>query len=372
MSVKKMEIAIPDEVLDDLKKRLERTRLPSAAPGAAWSMGADVAYLKELVSYWQKGFDWRKQEKKLNAFSHFTTEIEGQKLHFVHHKSKNEGATAILLLHGWPDSFYRYYKVLPILAENYDVIVPSLPGFGFSGHTALASEPAADLLAKLMVEELGYDKFVVAGGDIATPIIHQLAAKHAANLNLLYLTDAGYPNGTEDFTTLSPAEQKFVEQSQRWWYMEGAYNMEQSTKPQTLGLGLNDSPVGLAAWIVEKFYAWSGSPKDIEKLFTKDELLTNIMLYWATETITSSMRTYLENTRAMYMTGGPKPLQKTGAPTAIGSFPNENVPVPRDWAARTFNVQRFTELKQGGHFAALEQPELFAADLSAAIDALVS
>lgn len=365
-----MKIDIPDSVLDDLKKRLEYTRIPDAVPNAGWSMGTDISYIKELVEYWQKDFDWRKQEKKLNEFNHFTTIIDGQKLHFIHQKSEKENAPAVLLLHGWPDSFYRFYKVLPLLAKNYDVIVPSLPGFGFSGHTALSSEPTAHLLEKLMVDVLGYTQYAVAGGDISMPIVYELASQHAESLNILYLTDAGYPNGTEDFSTLSAPEQQFVGQSQRWWYMEGAYNMEQSTKPQTLGFGLNDSPVGLAAWIIEKFHAWSGAPKDIEKLFTKDELLTNITIYWITETIASSMRTYLENTRAAYMTGMPKPLQKTTVPAAFGSFPNENVPTPREWAERTFNAQRFTSLKKGGHFAALEEPELFASDITAALEEL--
>ena len=220
-------------------------------------------------------------------------------------------------------------------------------------------------MTKLMTDVLGYKTFVAAGGDLATGIIQRMALNHPQVIRGVHLTDVGYPTGGEDLSALSPAEQQFAEKAQRWWYMEGGYNIVQSTKPQTLSFGLNDSPAGLAAWMVEKFYSWSGCKDDLEKHFSKDELLTNIMIYWVTQTADSSVRTYLENIRAMYAQGMPKPLGRSTVPAAVAAFPNESIAVPREWADRFLNVRRFTDFPRGGHFGALEEPELFANDLLA-------
>jgi pimeloyl-ACP methyl ester carboxylesterase len=363
MSVKSFAINVPNEVLDDLQERLSRTRWTDEVDGSDWGMGTSLGYMKDLVSYWQSKYNWRKHEAEFNKLNHFKANVDGIELHFIHQKSKNPKAIPLLLIHGWPDSFYRFHKVIPLLSETFDVIVPSLPGFGFSERKAMSAEATADLLAKLMTDELGYHQFVAAGGDIGTNIVQALARKHSDTVTAIHLTDAGFPNGSEDFSTMTPAEQQFAGKCQQWWYMEGAYNALQSTKPQTIGFGLSDSPVGLAAWIVEKFYAWSDNKGDIEKSFTKDELLTNIMIYWVTETITSSMRTYLENTRALYAQGPPKPAPRSDVPAAIASFPAENVPLPREWAERSVNVQRFTTMQRGGHFGAWEEPELYTKDI---------
>ena len=358
---KKFTINVPRAKIDELAMRLDTVHFPQASKDADWSYGTDLAYMKKLVSYWRDSFDWHTVEKKLNKFDQFTADVKGTEIHFIHHKSANPDATPLLLIHGWPDSFYRFYKVIPLLSEKFHVVVPSLPGFGFSEKVAMNNTVTADLLASLMHDELGYEAFAVSSGDIGTPIVQALASNHKDAVDFVHLTDTGYPMGAEDFSTMTPEEQAFAGNCQQWWYTEGAYNMLQSTKPQTLAFGLSDSPVGLASWMVEKFNTWSDG--GIEKAFTKDEILTNISIYYFTDTITTAIRTYAENTRAMYATGMPKPPAKIEVPTAVASFPADTIPVVKDWANRNANIVRFTTMPKGGHFAALEQPELFANDI---------
>jgi pimeloyl-ACP methyl ester carboxylesterase len=374
MRARPFKIEVKQSVLGDLKERLARTRWPDEATGAGWGMGTSLAYVKELADYWQRKYDWRKQEAELNRFKHFKGEVDGTELHFIHEHGKGPNPTPVILTHGWPDSFYRFHKVIPMLTDpgnfggeardSFDVVVPSMPGFGFSERKAMPAAAVAELWAKLMTDVLGYDKFMAAGGDLGTDVTKTLAVNHPDVVSAIYLTDVGFPNGTEDFSTMSPAEKEYAGKCQQWWFTEGAYNMLQSTKPQTLGYGLNDSPAGLAAWIVEKFFAWSDSNGNIEKRFTKDELLTNIMIYWVTETINSSIRMYLENARAIYATGGgPKPATRVEVPTGVAAFPGDTVVLPREWAERNVNLKHFTQMKQGGHFGAMEEPGLYAQDL---------
>lgn len=369
MAVRPFSIRIPDSVLQDLQERLARTLWPDEPNGPPWSYGTDPGFLKDLVGYWQKGFDWRKQEASLNSFRHFTAEIDGLTVHFIHEPGRGKDPRPLLLTHGWPDSFYRFSKVIPMLTDparfggdpgrSFDVIVPSLPGFGFSGHTSLNNDRVADLWVKLMTKELGYRRFMAAGGDLGSQVGMSLGRLHPEAVAAIHVTEVGFPTGQEDFKTLSPDEQKFAAYCQQWWAMEGAYNALQSTKPQTIGCSLTDSPVGLAAWIVEKFHSWSGNRTDV---FTRDELLTNIMIYWVTRTANSAGRMYAENARATYgQPGGPKPLPRVTVPTAVAHM-SRDVPLPRAWAERQANVQRFTDL-EGGHFAALEVPETYANDV---------
>ncbi|AXY78513.1 epoxide hydrolase [Paraflavitalea soli] len=373
-AVQPFRIEIRQQVLDDLTTRLKQTRWADAPDNAGWNYGTNPDYLRELVNYWITQYDWRKQEAALNKFPQFKTTIDGVGIHFLHIKGKGRNAKPLLLVHGWPDSFFRFYKVIPMLTdpasyggnpdESYDVIVPSLPGFGFSGHVALADDSTAKIMDKLMTEVLGYQTFVAAGGDMGTGIIKSMAVQFPQAVKAIHLTDVGYPNGTEDWSKMSPAEQEFGQVIQRWWYAEGAYNMMHSTKPQTLAFGLNDSPVGLASWILEKFNTWSDNKGNIENSFTKDELITNIMIYWVTQTINSSMRTYLENARASYGPQGPKAPVRVEVPTGVASFPGE-APLPKEWAERMVNVKRFTKMEKGGHFAALEEPRLWVGELNA-------
>jgi pimeloyl-ACP methyl ester carboxylesterase len=375
MSIQPFTIQVPQATLDDVHERLARTRWTDEIPGAGWDYGTNLGYLKELVDYWQRTFDWRKQEAKLNQFAQFRADIDGLGIHFIHERGKGPNPLPILLTHGWPDSFYRMHKIIPLLADptryggdpadSFDVIVPSIPGFGFSDRpTALGMTSArtAEWFARLMTDVLGYQRFAAAGGDIGSRVTRLLALAHPDRLVGIHLTDVGYPGDpafTSDLSDLSEADQRFFGALQQWWMQEGAYNMLQSTRPQTLAYGLNDSPVGLASWIVEKFRAWSDCDGDVERRFTKDELLTNIMIYWATETINSSIRTYYNDSRATpALTSG----QRIEVPTGVALFPKELLP-PRALAERFLRVELWTEMPQGGHFAALEEPELLAEDL---------
>lgn len=372
--MKEFTIDVSREELEDLRLRLKNTRWTDNPEADEWSFGTNSNYLKQLVTYWKDGFDWRAQESMLNRFPHFKATVDGIEIHFVHVKGHGKNPRPIILTHGWPDSFFRFHKVIPMLADpqshggtpdqSFDVVVPSVPGFGFSQQIALTDERIAELWSKLMQETLGYDRFFAAGGDVGSGVSKTLAIRFPDQVRAIHLTDVGYPNGTEDWSTMSPAEQEFGEFIGQWWMTEGAYNMIQSTKPQTLGYALNDSPVGLAAWIVEKFHGWSDHQGNIENRFTKDELLTNVMIYWVTRTINSSMRYYAENARANFTEHGPKPSVKVAVPTAVACFPGD-APSPEEWAARQVNLKRFTKFPKGGHFAPLEVPDLYVNDLRA-------
>jgi pimeloyl-ACP methyl ester carboxylesterase len=375
MSIQSFNIAIPQATLDDLRERLARTRWTDEVEGAGWDYGTNLAYLKELVDYWQHEFDWRAQEKKLNEFAQFRTQIDGMGIHFIHERGKGPNPTPILLNHGWPDSFYRMSKIIPMLtdpasyggdpADSFDVIVPSLPGFGFSdrpGKDGMKLERTAELLARLMVDVLGYKRYAAHGGDFGSPITQLLALAHPESLVGIHVTDIGFYNLYNHQPDLSEAEQCYLGAQQGWFFQEGAYAMIQGTKPQTLAYGLNDSPVGLASWIVEKFRAWSDCDGDIEKSYTKDELLTNIMIYWVTQTINSSFGYY----RSMYSTKL-QAGQHIEVPAAFARFPKDipGIDPPRTLAERHLRVTRWTQMPRGGHFAALEEPALLAEDLRA-------
>ncbi|HEY8957038.1 epoxide hydrolase family protein [Chitinophaga sp.] len=356
-TVKPFKIDVQQTVLDDLQTRLRQTRWPDAPDNIGWKYGTDPVFLKSLVAYWQNGYDWRKQEAALNAIPQFTVEIDGTTLHFQHIKSKNPNARPLLLLHGWPDCFYRYHKVIPLLTGDYDIVVPSLPGFGFSSHEAMTDDGSAKTIATLMKDVLGYKSFLVAGGDVGSNIARSIANLYPENVAAVHLSDVGYPNGSEDWSTMSKAEQEFGQFIQQWWFSEGAYAMLHATKPQTQAYGLNDSPVGLASWITEKFKGWSTPDGTIEDHFTKDELLTNIMIYWVSQTINSSMRTYAVGAFQQLASG-----QKVNTPTGVAIFPGD-APTPKEWAERRVNLKQFTVMQKGGHFAALELPELWAKEV---------
>jgi pimeloyl-ACP methyl ester carboxylesterase len=375
MDAKRFTINIPQAALDDLQERLRNSRFPDEpeAAAAGWQNGTDVTYMKELVDYWQHKYDWRKHELALNKFAHFKAQVNGVDIHFIHERSKKPNAKALILTHGWPDSFYRFHKVIPLLTDTFDVVVPSLPGFGFSERRAMNSSAIADLWAKLMTEVLGYESFLAAGGDLGSPVTKSLAKYHANVVQAVHLTDVGYPTGQEDPNSLTEAEQEFVNMAQWWSMTEGAYLFVQGNKPQSLAYGLNDSPVGLAAWIVS-FVNGGNEPTVADDAFRgRDELLTNIMIYWLTETAGSAARMYREEAKTTY--GGdwnaqPAMLQKSDVPAAVALFPGDSQ-FPLEWAERQgLNVKRFTRLPKGGHFAALDAPEVFVKDVSEAFTEL--
>ena len=370
--VRPFEIAVDDAVLDDLRQRLADTRWPDEIPGSEWDYGSNLAYIKELCEYWRTDFDWRAQEKKLNAFNHFKSVVDGLDIHFIHEKGNGPNPIPLVITHGWPSTFFEMTKIIPLLADPaahggdpvdaFDVVAPSLPGFGFSQASrdrGMEIGRVADLWAKLMTENLGYGKFVAVGGDIGAGVTSRLAYSHADKLHGVHLTSVTRPNPYlgPDARPLTDAERAHSAQRERWFADEGGYNHLQGTKPQTLSYGLNDSPAGVCAWIVEKWRTWSDCNGDVESVYTKDELLTTVTIYWATQTIGSSVRMYRENQTHVWDMAKD---EKVPAPAGLAMFPQEIARPPREWAERSYNVGRWQEMPRGGHFAAFEEPELLA------------
>jgi pimeloyl-ACP methyl ester carboxylesterase len=351
--------AVPDAALDDLRLRLQNTRWPSVVAGSGWERGANLDYLRELVDYWRTSFDWRAQESALSRLTHERVRVSGLSLHQIHQRAAEENALPLLLLHGWPDSFLRYTKALPLL-DGFHRVVPSLPGFGFSERPAAPGWTAmrmADALAELMTVN-GYERFVVSGGDVGSSIAEQLARRHTDRVIALHLTDVPYTHlFSVDPAELTEPERAYLSAGRAWQMSEGAYALIQSTKPTTAAVGLADSPAGLAAWIVEKLHSWSDCDGQLERRFTRDEILTWVTLYWVTNTIGSSFLPYVE-----YQPGSD---DEVTVPTGVTIFPKDLVPAPRQFAERFFRIVRWTELRTGGHFTAWEEPEAFASELTA-------
>ena len=358
--------------IDDLRGRLRATRWPDAPADAGWSLGTDVVYLRELVAYWADGFDWPAQEAALNRLPRFRAPVGGLGIHFVHARAVAPVGPALplVLSHGWPDSFWRYSKVIPLLtdpgahgadpADAFDVVVPDLPGFGYSDIPAapLNSIDVAGLWAELMAG-LGYARFGAAGGDLGSHVSRYLALDHPDRVVAVHRTDAGLALFSGDPADLAPEERTWLASGAAWGAAEGAYAAMHRSKPQTAAVGLTDSPAGLAAWIVEKLRAWSDCAGDLESAFSRDEILTNLTIYWLTGTIGSSMRMYAANAAIP-----PAQLaRRVEVPSGFSIFPADLVRPPRAWLERTANVVRATEPARGGHFAPLEEPELYAREL---------
>ena len=377
MKVRPFTIAVENSVLDDLRQRLADTRWPDEIPNTGWDYGSNLTYIKELVDYWRTDFDWRAQEAKLNAFNHFKSEVDGLDIHFIHEKGKGPNPIPLIITHGWPSCFFEMTKIIPLLADpasyggdaadSFDVVAPSLPGFGFSDHAqdrGMEVQRVAGMWNKLMTQNLGYPKFGAQGGDIGSGVTARLGFAHSDTLYGIHLTSITRPTpylgpGSKPVTD---AEQALITQRDKWFQDEGGYNHIQGTKPQTLAYGLNDSPVGLAAWIVEKYRTWSDCGGDVEKSYTKDELLTIVTIYWVTQTISSSTRMYFENQKHLWTM---EKDQKVPTPAGMAMFPQEISKPPREWGERSYHVRRWTEMASGGHFAALEEPQLLAEEVRA-------
>jgi pimeloyl-ACP methyl ester carboxylesterase len=365
------------EQLDDLRERLERTRLAPALSGAEWTHGTPPAHLGELVEYWRDSFDWGAAEKRLNELPQFQTEVDDCTLHFVHAKGVGPRPFPLLFTHGWPGSFWEVHKIIGPLtdpathggdpADAFDVVAPSLPGYGFSPHPGrpgLGPKAIADLLNSLMVEVLGHSRYGAQGGDWGAVITTCLGRDHGGTVAGIHLNMiAAMPVLDEHSAPLSRAEQEFVDNQRLWRTEEGGYGHIQGTKPSTLAAGLADSPAGLAAWIVEKFRSWSDCDGDVESVFSKDELLTNITLYWLTNTIGTSARLYYESQHDR--ASSPTEPCYIDTPTGFARFPKEIWAPPREWVERAHNLVRFTEFERGGHFAALEQPDALVEEIRA-------
>jgi len=374
-------ISIAQTTIDDLRNRLARTRWTSQVDRSDWHYGTDLNYLRELTDYWRHHYDWQKHETALNQFHHFKVEIDGIGIHFIHERGKAANSFPIVLTHGYPDSFYRFAKIIPMLVDpesfggraedSFDVVVPDLPGYGFSDKSTTDGTlfQVNDLWVHLMTKTLGYQKFGAHGGDWGSTVTEQLAQNHSDLVVAIHLTDVPFGHLFQKPDDPTSAEKKFFEKNEKWLQKEGAYALIQSTKPHSLAAALNDSPAGLAAWLVEKFRTWSDCNGEIESRFTKDELLTHIMIYWVTESIGSSFLPYYEYANASALTWTKESLKKfvgsSKVPAGFAQFPKDISHPPREWAERFFNVQRWTEMTRGGHFAAMEEPALLAEDIRA-------
>ena len=375
MAAENFTVEIPDAVLADLARRLEAARWPDELEAAGWEYGSKLDYIRSLAEYWRHGYDWRRQEKVLNTFPQFRLALDGLHIHFIHARGTGPAPLPLILTHGWPGSFIEMLKLIPLLTDPaahggsaedaFDVIVPSLPGYGFSDRPRVPGmdpQKIAGLWARLM-QELGYERFGAQGGDWGSTISIALGLAHPERLvgiHLNYIAGRFLLGGTLNNTPEDDMERAYLGELRAWYEAEGGYSHEQATKPQTLAYALNDSPVGLLAWIVEKFSTWSDCGGDVERVFTRDELLTDVTIYWATQTIGSSARLYYESRQR------PLSLSKANRvkpPVAVAQFPKEIPMPPRALAERGLNVVRWTQMPQGGHFAAMEQPELLAKDL---------
>lgn len=377
MDIQPYRICIEESLLADLKRRLRHVRWPESLDAGSWDNGSSLAFMRRLIAYWQAEFDWRVQEKRLNQLPQFLVTIDGLSVHFVHQRGVGPRPLPLILTHGWPGSFVEMERIIPLLADPgahggdpadaFHVVVPSLPGYGFSQapeRPGFASSCIAELWFRLMTG-LEYDRFGAQGGDLGAGVSTRLAHRFpeaVIGYHLNYISGGYRPPLGDGLPPLTAEERSFLDVAAAWAEAEGAYAHLHSTKPQTLAYALNDSPVGLAAWIVEKFRAWSDCGGDVERVFSLDALLTDISLYWFSGTIEASIRIYKENRlHPLHF----KPGERVKPPLGVALFPRELPVPPRSWVERCHNVVRWTDMPRGGHFAAMEQPGLLAEDIRA-------
>jgi epoxide hydrolase len=382
-TIRPFRIDVPQAELDDLRARLDRTRWPDELPGVGWEYGIPRDYLRELVRYWRHTYDWRAAEARLNEWPQFTTEIDGANIHFAHIRSPEPDATPLIMTHGWPGSIVEFARVAGPLtdprahggdpSDAFHLVLPSIPGFGLSGptrETGWEYHRVGAAFAELM-ERLGYRRYGAQGGDWGSAISRELGRLHperiiGVHLNHIPGSSAGEEPDPAHLATLPPAERARTlaswERNQQWARDRQGYADIQATRPQTLAYGLTDSPVGQLAWIAEKFKEWTDSRDRPEDAVDREQLLTNVMLYWLTGTAGSSGRIYYERAHSPYWGAPPEPCT---APTALAVFPRENFIPLRHIAERTNNIVRWTEYERGGHFPAMEQPDLLVADIRA-------
>ena len=365
---------VADTAITDLRERLARTRFPDQAPGEPWAYGTNVDYLRGLTEYWRTAFDWRTQEARLNAFPQFKAPLHDIDVHFLHVPGKGPNPCPLLLMHGWPGSVFEFIDLIPRLndpasfggdpADAFTVVAPSLPGYGMSfrpGQKRFGIEEIADCLAGLMTETLGYHRFAAQGGDWGGITASRMGYAHADKLIGIHVNLLAVRRDGSMLSDPSPEERKYLDELAYWLKEETGYQWIQGTRPQTLSFGLTDSPAGLAAWIVDKFRAWSDCNGDVERVFTRDQLLANISLYWFTGAIGSSFFPYY------FRMHRPWPIPEGGTiavPAGYSEFPREILRAPRSLAERTYtDIRRWTVMPRGGHFAAMEQPAALADDI---------
>ena len=374
MQPKAFRLNVPDAAIADLRERLARTRWPDEPPAsqhAAWSTGTSLAYLKSLVEYWRSDFDWRAQEAKLNAFAQYKVELDGIELHYLHQPGARPDAMPLLLSHGWPGSVFEFLRLIPLLGDEFSIVAPSLPGYGLSyrpGQKRFAVEDIAATFSRLMVEVLGYPRFGAQGGDWGAFVSSVLGHRHADELIGIHLNLLAVRRDPKLAQAPTPEEKAYAGQLAHWLKEETGYQWIQGTRPQTLAYGLTDSPVGLAAWIIEKFRAWTDCNGNPENAVSRDEMLADISLYWFTGAIGASFWPYYARMH------GPWPIpegETVGVPTGYVEFPKEILRPPRSLAEKTYtDIRRWTVEAKGGHFAALEQPEALAREIRQFFDSL--
>lgn len=360
---------IDEPQLDDLRRRLRNTRAPALIPAPEWSLGTDPATVSRLIRYWADGFDWRAQEAAINALPQYTVPIDGAQVHLVHLRGEGERPLPIVLTHGWPSTFLELTRLGDRLAnpsryggnpaDAFDVVIPSLPGFAFSpSRPAWPAEPSThELWHTLMHNVLGYERYAVHGGDLGAGVSTRLAAAHPeAVVGVHLLAAVSKPLAPDE--PVSDEERAYLDRTQQWLDEEGGYQHEQRTRPLTLAHGLSDSPAGLLAWIIEKYRAWTDCEGDLSAVFTDDEILTQVSIYWFTNTIATSFRPYAEP----HFFG--LEWKRVEVPTGLALFPKDLSQPPRSWVERTYQLTRYTKMPRGGHFAAQEEPELLAVDLT--------
>ena len=361
-AVRPFRIAVADGDLTDLRERLTRTRWPERECVEDWSQGIPLDYTRDLAGYWADGYDWRAREARLNRFDQFVTEIDGLDIHFIHQRSKHPDALPLVITHGWPGSIVEFAKVIEPLTEDFHVVCPTLPGYGFSGKPTAAGwkvERIATAWDTLM-KRLGYARYGAQGGDWGAAVTTQIgrdASVGDGNGCVAIHTNMPIAMPTGDLGNPTPQEGVALAALGNYQQWEAGYSKQQSTRPQTVGYGLADSPVGQLAWIVEKFWSWSDCDGHPENVFTRDELLDNVMMYWATNSAASSARLYWESFGAFGAAG------RVEVPTGVASFPKEILQAPRSWCEAGYNITHWTDMPRGGHFAAYEQPGLFTDDV---------
>ncbi len=366
-SVKPFRIAVPDDDLDDLRHRLARTRWPDRECVDDWGQGVPLDYVRDLAGYWADGYDWRAREAALNRFDQFITELDGLDIHFIHQRSPHPDAFPLLITHGWPGSIVEFHKVIGPLtdptahggtaADAFHVVCPSLPGYGFSGKpttTGWGVGRIATAWDELMAR-LGYDRYGAQGGDWGAAVTTELGRRGGRCVAIHTTMPLARPPA--DLTDPTPEEQRALAAARHYRRWDSGYAKQQSTRPQTRGYGLVDSPVGQLAWIVEKFWAWTDCDGHPENVLSRDELLDNVMLYWVTGSAASSARLYWESFAVFGST------DRVRVPTGVARFPREINQAPRHWCEAIYPITHWTDMPRGGHFAAFEQPELFVEDV---------
>ena len=371
--IKPFKLNIPEKTLQEIYTKVKNYQWHEMPEDGGWKYGSNLDYMKEISSYWIKDFDWRKHEAEINKFSNFTTVVEDIKMHFIHEKGSGSNPTPLLLMHGWPGSIVEFLHIIEKLAhpekfggnieDAFDVIAPSLPGFGFSGRPSKPIGPRkmAAILNKLMIENLKYENYLAQGGDWGATIANWIGYDHSKSCKAIHINclTMRHPNGPQ-----TKQEEEWQLRFNQDQIMQDGYRTQQATKPQTLSYGMMDSPVGIAAWIIEKMYSWSDlKDNNIESVYSKDALLANIMVYVVTKTFNTATWIYYGRREE----GGrffPKDFKKIEIPTAAAVFPAEMSEwPPRSYVDRMFNITQWTEMPSGGHFAALEEPELLVNDL---------